>query len=156
MVPERLAGEDVGEVHFDEGEFYRRQRIAQRHAGVGESRRIDDDELRAVAGGLLHPVDQGCFGIALEGHQGGTLRLGACCQARVDLVESSGAVDRRLPRAEQIEVRAVSTRTDACRVSPAWLGLSYRPVAELRKLSSISRKLTAPTACRPALRHLTR
>ena len=63
---ERFAREDVGEVYLNEGEVHRRQRIAQRDAGVCESGRIDDDEVGPVPGGLLDPIDQSRFGVALE------------------------------------------------------------------------------------------
>src|SRR6185312_14110359 len=49
VLPERLAGMHVGQVHLDEWDLHGRQRIAKRHAGVGKCRRIDDDERRFVA-----------------------------------------------------------------------------------------------------------
>src|SRR6185436_20871577 len=46
MMAERLARKDIRQVHFDERNLDRRQSIAQGHAGMGERRRIDQNEAR--------------------------------------------------------------------------------------------------------------
>ena len=45
---EGLAGMDVGQVHLDEGDGHRQQGIAQGDAGMGEGRRVDEDEADAL------------------------------------------------------------------------------------------------------------
>ena len=67
MVAERLAGEHVGQMDFDERDRHPRQRIAQGHAGMRAGTRVDQDVVDPVAPGLLDAVDEFAFMIALEG-----------------------------------------------------------------------------------------
>jgi hypothetical protein len=94
---------------LDDRSRERRQRIAQRHTRMCERAGIDQDTVDPIHG-LLSPVDQRALVIRLETLE---LRPGRLCEPekhRVDLVERDRAVDLGLPRAEQIQVRAVENQ----------------------------------------------
>jgi hypothetical protein len=69
VVAKRLASEHVGQVDLDERNADPEQGIAQRHAGVGERRGIDDDESDSFLAGGVNSVEQGVLGVALEAAQ---------------------------------------------------------------------------------------
>src|SRR5438309_11784003 len=69
MPAKRLAGEDVGQVHLDEGQGRAGERVAQRDAGMGQRSRIDDDERDGVGGRPLDALDELVLGVALEGEE---------------------------------------------------------------------------------------
>ncbi len=54
MFAEILAGVDVGEVDFDEGDLYCQQGIAQGDAGVGEGGGVEDDEVDVFVGSRMN------------------------------------------------------------------------------------------------------
>lgn len=66
---ERFAGVHVGQVDLDERDLHRQQRIAQRHAGVRERRRIYQNEI-GVAARLMDAIDQLMLGVGLQMAQG--------------------------------------------------------------------------------------
>src|SRR5690625_2039144 len=49
-VTKRLPSVHVGHVHFNRGQRYRGQRVPHAHACVGETRGVDDDRVRPIAG----------------------------------------------------------------------------------------------------------
>jgi hypothetical protein len=107
VVPERLAGVDVAQVHLDERNAYGEQRVAQRDARVGEPGRIEQNECDMARGRQVDATDQLGFGIALERAEpmarlGGELR-----QALVDLLEGHVPIEPGLPRAQQVQVRTI-------------------------------------------------
>ncbi|MNR52760.1 hypothetical protein D3C85_1726620 [compost metagenome] len=75
------------------------QRIANRDAGVRISRRVDDDEVRAVLPRRLNAVDQRTFVIALPSCQLGAQFPCKQLQALIDLGQRQTAVDMRFPGA---------------------------------------------------------
>ena len=107
MLAEGFAGVHVGKMHFDKRDGDGCQRIAQRHAGMGVSRRIDDDEIHLVARGFVQPVDQGTFVVVLEGFDVCAGGFSAADQRTVDVVERGEAVMLGFAVAEQIEIGAV-------------------------------------------------
>src|SRR4030065_2015474 len=66
MMAEGFACVYVGKMNFNERNGGGRQRIAQRNAGVGVARRVDNDEVDVVAGGLMDAVGQGAFVVVLK------------------------------------------------------------------------------------------
>ena len=69
MVPERLARVHVAQVHLDERDLHRQQRVAQRDARVREAGRVEDDERDVAGRRLVDALDQLGFGVALERRQ---------------------------------------------------------------------------------------
>src|SRR5215469_8121014 len=107
MPPESLACVSVGQVNLDEGQADAEKRVAERNARMRERTRVHDEEGNPFGAGPVDALEELMLGIALEGEQlvpglvrdrGGTLLYRP---------EGVGAIDRRLARAEQIEVRAV-------------------------------------------------
>src|SRR2546428_3399007 len=70
MTPEWLPGIDVRQMHLDEGDLYRGEGVAKRHAGVGQPSRIDDNPRNALLLCPLNAFDQGPFVVALENLKG--------------------------------------------------------------------------------------
>ena len=104
MLSKRFAGVYVGNMHFDAWNIDARQRVAQRDAGVGKSRRINNDELGAVGACLMNRLDHLLFAVALQTGQTRTGALGFGLQAMVDLVQRLRAIDLGLASPQQIEV----------------------------------------------------
>ena len=123
-VPERLACKHVGEVHLHHGHRGRRERVAQRHARVRESARVDQDAVGPADRGV-DAVDQHALVVALEALHLGAALLGRRSERRVDLLERGGAVDLGLARAEHVEVGAVD------HLDPAQLAATRGPPATL-------------------------
>ena len=107
VMTEGFACVDIGEVNFDERNGHRRQRIADRHAGVGVSRRIDHDEIHMIATGLVDPVDQRTLVIVLKGLNKRTDRVPATGQRPVDIVERGVSVMLGFAAPQQVQVGAV-------------------------------------------------
>jgi len=107
MPAKRLAGVRVGQVYFDERYAGAQQRVAQRNAGVRESARVDDHERHSFGAGPMDAIDQLVFGVTLERDQLVPELAGHRRRVLLDRLEGVGAVHRRFPGAEQIEVRAV-------------------------------------------------
>jgi hypothetical protein len=61
-----FAGVDVRKMHFDERYRGGRQSVPQRYASVRKAARIDDDPRSSPNFGLVYPVDQSPFVVALE------------------------------------------------------------------------------------------
>ena len=106
-MPEGLARVHVGQVHLDERDLHREQRVAQRDAGVRETRGIEDDEGDVARRRLVDPADQLGLGVALEGGEpvpglGGELR-----HPLVDLLQGHVPVQPGLAHAQQVQVRTV-------------------------------------------------
>ena len=79
VMPEFFPCKHIGKMHLDKRDRDRRQRVAHGNAGMRKGGRIDDDEINAVALGLLDAVDQFAFDVALVSLQrnaGGTGAIG--------------------------------------------------------------------------------
>ena len=73
MPAEILARMHVGQVDLDERDPHRQQGIAQRHAGVGEAGRVENDEIDVFVRRGVDVVEELVIGVGLEGEQ---LRVG--------------------------------------------------------------------------------
>jgi len=107
MPAKRLAGVRVGQVYFNERYAGAEQRVAQRNAGVREGARVDDHERHSLGAGPMDAIDQLVFGVTLERDQLVPELAGNRRRALLDRLECVGAIHRRFPGPEQIEVRAV-------------------------------------------------
>src|SRR3990167_7265830 len=109
-VPEGFSCVRVGHVDLDEGNPAGGQRIAQRHRGVGECRRIDQHEVGAIGHGRLDPIDELVLGVGLEGFQGVAAVFGTLDQAGVDFRQGDAPIDIGLAHAEQIEIGSMQDK----------------------------------------------
>src|SRR5262249_44377545 len=71
VAPELVAGVDVGEVDFDDGDLDRGDRIPDGDGVVAECPRIDDDRPEPLGGRGLDPVDQVTLMVGLATYHGG-------------------------------------------------------------------------------------
>lgn len=86
MVAKRLPLMDVRQMHFNGGQSYGRNGIANRDARMGVGGRIDDDPLIATAA-LLNPIDQFPFAVGLMNIHFHRQFLGQAGQGSVYAVE---------------------------------------------------------------------
>jgi len=107
MPAERLARMHIRQVHLDERDRHRRQRVAQRHAGVGEGGRVDHDEGGAVGARGVDALDQQVLGIGLHAAQAMPGRLRLRAQARINLRQGGAPVHGGFAFAQEIEVGTV-------------------------------------------------
>jgi len=107
MLAERLACVRIRQMHFDKGNLYGGQCIAQRNAGMGKRGGIDQDEAGAVGTGGLNAINELMLGIGLEAFQLMPNLCGTLAQAAIDLFQCGAAIDARLAFAEQIQVGTV-------------------------------------------------
>src|SRR5688572_21083202 len=106
MPPKPLARKDIAEMDFNRRLACGADRVAEGNRRMGEPARIDHDPLRRTAG-LLHPIDQLAFVIGLPEIDRKTKAGGSFPAIRIDLGKRTAAIDGRLARTEEIEVRAV-------------------------------------------------
>ncbi len=85
VVPERFAAMHVRQMHFDERNGGRRERVAQGDAGVRERRRVDDGELDLLLACGVDPVDERPLVVALERDQSDPRRARARDECSVDV-----------------------------------------------------------------------
>src|SRR2546429_72760 len=104
------AGVRVGQVYFNERYAGAEQRVAQRNAGVREGARVDDHERHSLGAGPMDAIDQLVFGVTLERDQLVPELAGNRRRALLDRLECVGAIHRRFPGPEQIEVRSEERR----------------------------------------------
>src|SRR5688572_12584854 len=107
VMAEGLPRMHVAQMHFDERNLHAQQRVAQRHAGVRERRRIEDDAGHVRSRRLVNASDQLRFGVALEIREVMTGFGRQLPGARHDLFQRDGPVRPRLARAEQVQVGTV-------------------------------------------------
>src|ERR1700694_3568173 len=102
----RVAGEDVGDVNFDNGLARAAQRIGERQAVVRERPRVDDD---GVACGALFfdPVDQLALVVRLQAREPEVELAGTLGEQLFQIGESLRAVDLRLAPPKGAKVRTV-------------------------------------------------
>ncbi len=110
MMAERLARVDVREMHFDKRDGHRAECVAQGDAGVGVTRRIDDDEFDTFRSCVLHPVDQFSFVVALKTFQLNAGNPGARFHNAMDVCQSNPTVNFRFAVAEQVEVGSMEDK----------------------------------------------
>lgn len=110
VVPKLLPGKRVAEMNFNKRDLYRQQRIAQGDAGVRETTGVQNDKIDAVGRGLLHPVDQFVFGIALEGVERMPVIGRDFATAILDVRKARGAVNIGFACAQEVQVGAVNQK----------------------------------------------
>ena len=115
MLAERLSRKHIGEVHLDEGDGDTRKGVAQRHAGMGERRRVDDDANRSIGARLLNAVDQLALVIALTTVDMHAQLTAETHQSGVDVGQRGDTLDVRLTGSEQIQIGAVQHQHTRCR-----------------------------------------
>lgn len=81
---ELFARVDIGKMDFDKREPGGQKRVTNRYAGVGISRRIDNDELDLLRPRLLDAADDIAFGVGLKSLQFDTILLRHGSQVLVD------------------------------------------------------------------------
>src|SRR5690606_10988577 len=101
------AGVRVGQVDFDVRDRDRGQRVADRHAGMGERGGVDQDERGTIVARGLDPLDQHVLGVGLQALEFVAGGGGLLVQGGVDVGQRGAPVDLRLAGAEQVEVGAV-------------------------------------------------
>ena len=106
MPPLGLARVDVRHVHLDERHLDRRQRVADREAAVRVRTRVDHDAIDCAAQ-RVNRVDQLALAVVLRELQLDAELLRDGSQRSLDVGERLAAVQRRLARAKQIQIRAV-------------------------------------------------
>ena len=107
VMPKRFAGIYVGDMHFDTWNIDPSQGIAQRDAGMGKRRRIDNDELRAIGTRLMNRLDHLLFTVALQTGKARTRTLRLGLQAMIYLVQRFRTVNLGLAGTQQVEVGSV-------------------------------------------------
>jgi hypothetical protein len=107
MLAEFFARMHIRQVDLDECYLRREECVANRDAGVGIGRRVDDDEVDLIDPGLLDAIDDVALAVRLEGLQRDTFLLSKVDQIPVDLGECVGTIDYRLARAEQVQIGAM-------------------------------------------------
>jgi hypothetical protein len=107
MPAEFLARMHVGQVHLDERNPAGGHGVPQGDAGMGEGRRIEQDEFNFLLHGLVYPLHQFVFRIALVEAEHMTRRLGNGHQAGIDFVETGMAVVLWLALTQEIQVGSV-------------------------------------------------
>ena len=106
MMPPLLARMHIAHMQFHKRDPHPEQRIPDRHGGMREATRVDDDAVD-VAAGCLDTVDQGAFVVGLEGVEGGVHGGGVGFAGGFDVGERGVAVDLGFAGAQEVEVGAV-------------------------------------------------
>ena len=101
-MPKFLPRKRIAEMNFNKRDLDRQQGIAQGDAGVCETTGVQYDEIDAVRRGLLHPVDQFMFGIALKGIERMPVIRGELSAALLDVRKPRRAVNIGFARAQQV------------------------------------------------------
>ena len=107
VMSKRFAGINVRNVHFDAWNIDPGQRIAQRDAGMGKCRRIDNNELRAIGARLMNRLDHLLLAVALQTGEARPRTPGLGLQTMVYLVQRFRTVDLGLAGTQQIKVGSV-------------------------------------------------
>ena len=92
---------------IDEWDIHCRERVAQGNAGVSERRGVEYDEPDSLSPGLMNPVNQSPFVVALE--RAARLSCRACGrrEATINLGQRLAAVDLWLTATKKVQVGAV-------------------------------------------------
>src|SRR5438105_2039122 len=107
LLPEVLtAGEEVREVHLDDGHVERAEAVVEGDRVMRQCGRVDDhaDRVRAL---FVEAVDQLALVVGLEEADGPAVLLGLGVDHGLDVGQRLAAVDLRLAAAEDVQVGAV-------------------------------------------------
>src|SRR5262249_24720475 len=107
LVAEAFARVDVADVHLDDRDLHREDRVENRHGCRGVAGGIDHDPDRLVPCRLLNPVDDRALVVRLAKLDRDVETLAGLAAQLLDVGERGAAVGLRLARAEQIEVRTI-------------------------------------------------
>src|SRR5258708_1103245 len=100
---------DVGQMHLDERYGDPRERIAQRHARMRGTGRVDDDENDSLGLRLVDPVDQLSLEIALEAEDFSTRGSSSRAEAAVDGLQGLVPLGPLLPGTQELQVTPADT-----------------------------------------------
>jgi len=92
VVPKLFPGERIAQVNFDKRNLNGQKSVTQRNTRVRESARVQDDEVDPVNLGLLDPVNEFMFGVALKTGQVVSELIGKLNAAFFDVGETRRAV----------------------------------------------------------------
>jgi len=109
-MPERLPGERVRQVHFNDRDRDCGNRVAQGDGRVGVAAGIEDDRPGAARRGLVQPVDQMAFMVGLAEVEGYAQLPGPIAHHPSDIVERVAPINLGFAGAEQVEVGAVEDK----------------------------------------------
>jgi hypothetical protein len=98
---------------FDKGNSGRQEGIANRDAGMGVSRRVDNDKVDLVVRRLLDAAYDFAFVIRLKCLQADAVLLGHLVQVLVDGGQRVGTVHFGLARAQQVQIGAMDDQNVA-------------------------------------------
>ena len=107
VVPKLFPGERIAQVNFDKRNLNGQKSVTQRNTRVRESARVQDDEVDPVNLGLLDPVNEFMFGVALKTGKVVSELIGKLNAAFFDVAESCRAVDIGFTRTQQVQVGPV-------------------------------------------------
>jgi len=107
-VAEFFPGKYIAQVDFYKGNADSQQCIANRNAGMSECAWIEQNKIYCVDLCLLHPINDLVFSVALETAEVVTQVFGHRCQPVLDVGQTSFAIDTRLARAKQVEIRTIN------------------------------------------------
>ena len=116
---------DISQMNFNDRRFYSANGVMQSDGCMCECTRIEY-HCRRVDVCVMQPVDQLAFMIGLAKHCGKPQIPGMGITGLFDVAERQGAIDLRLPRAEEIEIWSVED------VNGFAHGLALKPQGELR------------------------
>ena len=125
VMAEGFARVNVGKVDFDERDGGGGQCVAQRDAGMGVTRRIDENEVNLIARGLVHAINQGAFMIVLKDFDQSPGSAPAVDQSAVDVGERDEAIVRGLTTPQrELHCRKLAIESGVPVVSQPGLGYS--------------------------------
>ena len=106
MLTKCLTCMHITDMYFDERQIHCQQSIAQRDTGMCECPGVQDDEI-TVAAGLLNTLNQFGLCVTLQRSKAVTKGAGLACQPLLYLGQRRIAINVRLARPEQVQVRAI-------------------------------------------------
>jgi len=107
---ELLPVADIAQVNLDNRQGNGGDGISDGDTGVSESGRIDDDAGKILLGGIMEPVNNYAFVIALPADRIKFKSFRSGTDFMVDIGEAFGAVNFRFALAQQVEVGAVDDK----------------------------------------------
>src|SRR3954454_19591418 len=140
VLPELLARVHVRHVHLHDRHVRARDRVPQRHrrvrVGAGVQHHADDVPGGVAAARLLHPVDELALVVALPGLHLQAVAVRLLPAEGLHVRQRRRPVDRRLPGAQQVQVRAVEHEHGA--------GVGHVPTVTRRSWKDRRMELTWP------------
>ena len=107
---ERFPLMDIRDMHLIERNIDSGKGIPEGDAGMRQSAGIDDDGIDVFKPGLMDPVNQGAFMIALETGETGASLFSKRAYHGNDIIKGFFAIDVRFPHTQQVQVRTVEQK----------------------------------------------